>query len=106
VTTVSTDTVLGTTSVDEFRLLRAARQALAERPARALELTDEHARRFARGMLSQEREAIAVDALVQLGREGQARTRAQAFLGAYPSSPYRSRVERALGHAVGAGNKP
>jgi len=105
-TAVSRGTAVGTTSVDEYHLLRAARQALADRPARALELTDEHIRRFAHGMLAQEREAIAVDALVQLGREGQARTRAQNFFASYPSSPYRSRVERAIGQAAGAATRP
>jgi hypothetical protein len=83
-------------SGEEYRLLRSARQALIENPALALHLTDVHARRFERGMLVQEREAIAVEALVRLGREGQARVRAHGFLAAYPSSPYRGRVEAAL----------
>jgi hypothetical protein len=97
---------VGATSADEYRLLRAARQSLSDRPARALELTDEHAHRFANGMLTQEREAIAVEALVKLGREGSARTRAQAFFVSYPSSPYRHRVERALDHPAGAPQQP
>jgi hypothetical protein len=105
-TAVALATEVGPTSAGEYRLLRAARQALADRPARAMELVDEHARRFAHGMLAQEREAIAVDALVQLGREGQARARAQAFFVAYPSSPYRSRIERAVGSLAGAAAKP
>ena len=102
-TAVSSGTAVATTSADEYRLLRAARQALADHPARALDLADEHTHRFAHGMLAQEREAIAVEALVQLGREGQAKTRAQAFFVSYPSSPYRSRVEHVLGRAA---NKP
>ncbi len=83
-------------SGEEYRLLRVARQALSADPASALRLTDEHARRFAHGMLVQEREAIAVAALARLGREREANARAQAFYTAYPSSPYRSRVEAAL----------
>ena len=94
------------TNADEYRLLRAARQALAEFPARALALTEEHARRFPRGMLGQEREAIAVEALFQLGREGQARERARSFFATYPSSPHRSRVERALARSSGAATSP
>ncbi len=94
------------TNADEYRLLRAARQALAEFPARALALTEEHARRFPRGILGQEREAIAIEALVQLGREGPARARARSFFATYPSSPHRSRIERALARSWGAAISP
>ncbi len=83
----------------EYRLLRSARQALVGDPAQALALAQEHARRFPRGMLAQEREAIAVEALVRLGRRREARARARGFFAAYPSSPYRSRIERLLEHA-------
>lgn len=81
---------------DEYALLRAARGALAREPARALSLADQHARQFASGMLAQEREAIAVDALVRLGQIGSARVRAQRFLRNYPQSPYVKRIENAV----------
>ena len=81
---------------DEFALLRAARQAIGDRPDRALALTNQHARLFPAGMLSQERETIAVEALAKLGRASQAQTRAHEFLAAHPDSPYRSRIEAAL----------
>jgi hypothetical protein len=103
------DPIAGTSaapSSEEVRLLRSARQALGELPARALALTEEHARRFPRGMLAQEREAIAVEALAQLGREGQAKERARSFFSTYPSSPHRSRIERALGRSTGAVTQP
>jgi hypothetical protein len=93
-------------SADEYRLLRSARQALASDPTKALNLTQEHIRRFPQGMLTQEREAIAVEALVHLNRHVQAKTRGQAFLAAYPVSPYRSRVEHALSRLAGAAPKP
>jgi hypothetical protein len=99
-------TDVGMGSADEYRLLRSARQALAVDSAKALDLTQEHVRRFPHGMLTQEREAIAVEALVQLGRPVQAKTRGQAFLAAYPVSPYRSRVEHALSRLFGAAPKP
>ena len=83
---------------DEFRLLRAARQAIGDRPERALALTDEHAQRFPSGMLGQEREAIAIEALVKLGRAAQAKARARSFFAAHPGSPYGSRIETAIGH--------
>jgi hypothetical protein len=98
-TALATDTPAGQAGADEYRLLREARHALEQDPARALEFVNEHARRFAQGMLTQEREAIAIEALLQLHKEGQARSRAQSFFTLYPSSPYRARVERALGHA-------
>jgi hypothetical protein len=92
------------TSDQEFRLLRAARRALSTEPARALGLADEHARRFPSGMLGQEREAIAIEALTRLGRASEARSRAKNFLGRFPRSPYRARVEKALTCArAGAG---
>jgi hypothetical protein len=91
---------------EEYRLLRAARRALAETPARALALAEDHARRFPSGMLGQEREVIAVEALVELGRAGQASERARSFFTAYPNSPYRGRIERALGRAAGAASTP
>jgi hypothetical protein len=91
---------------DEFALLRAARQAIGDRPDRALALTSEHARLFPSGMLSQEREAIAVEALVKLGRASAAQTRAHAFLAGHPDSPYRSRIEAALARSSGVQRSP
>lgn len=81
---------------NEYQLLRTARDALARDPARALALADQHARQFATGMLAQEREAIAVDALVRLGSVGPAKARAQRFLRNYPHSPYAKRIESAI----------
>jgi hypothetical protein len=81
---------------DEFALLRAARQALEDHPQRALAISEEHARRFPVGMLAQERETIAVEALAKLGRTAQAQTRARAFLAAHPESPYKNRIDAAL----------
>jgi hypothetical protein len=91
---------------DEFALLRAARQAIEDRPERALALTSQHARLFPAGMLSQERETIAVEALVKLGRASQAQTRAHAFLAAHADSPYKSRVEAALARISAAQRSP
>jgi hypothetical protein len=73
-------------------LLRDARLALRQSPARALQLTDEHARLYPRGKLTQERELIAVSALVGLGRRTAALSRAANFERLYPSSPYRKQM--------------
>lgn len=83
--------------VIEDRILRDARAALATDPARALTLTEEHARRYPHGMLSQEREVIAIEALAKQGRTVDAKTRASAFERAYPNSAYRARVAQLVG---------
>jgi hypothetical protein len=51
--------------------------------------------RFPSGVVPQEREALAVEALVRLGRHTAAAARAAAFERDYPNSPHAARV-RAL----------
>lgn len=80
-------------SESEAQLLQRAHDALQSGPARALELTREHAARFPSGVLAQEREVVAIEALVQLGRADEARTRAASFIQAYPGSAHRRRIE-------------
>jgi hypothetical protein len=82
----------GTPALSEIELLRDARLALRQSPARALELTDEHARQYPRGKLTQERELIAVSALVALGRRTAAMSRAAHFERLNPTSPYRKQM--------------
>jgi hypothetical protein len=77
---------------EEHRLLRAARSALAGAPARALALTREHERRFPRGVLAQEREVIAIQALAAMGEGEAARKKADGFDEKYPDSPHRRGV--------------
>jgi hypothetical protein len=77
---------------EEHRLLRAARSALAAAPARALALTREHERRFPRGVLAQEREVIAIQALAAMGEGEAARKKADGFDEKYPDSPHRRGV--------------
>lgn len=90
----------------ETSLLRSARHALATAPNRTLSLTDEHLRRYPHGMLDQEREALAIEALVNLGRISEARARAQTFERAYPDSPHRARIQHVLARASGAATQP
>ena len=54
--------------------------------AAALAATREHERRFPNGLLVQEREAMAVRALVLLGRRDEARARTDRFRAHYPGS--------------------
>ncbi|APR81244.1 Outer membrane protein, OmpA/MotB family protein [Minicystis rosea] len=76
----------------EVALLQRAQDALGKSAARALAVTMEHEQRFPRGSLSQEREVIAITALAALGRTGDARARAAAFLARFPESAHRSRL--------------
>lgn len=81
----------------EASLLRRAQDALRSSPADALAFTDEHARRFPRGALAQEREVMAIEALTKLGRQGEAEKRAARFVRTYPESTHRARIDTLLG---------
>jgi hypothetical protein len=81
----------------ERSLLDDARSALANGDApRALALTDAHVRRFARPQLAEEREALAVQALVGDGRYDDARSRAAHFRATWPSSLFLPAVDASL----------
>ncbi|XXX77393.1 hypothetical protein WMF30_01285 [Sorangium sp. So ce134] len=77
----------------EVQLLHRAQDALATDAGSALALTVEHARRFPAGALGQEREIIAIRALLALGRAAEARARAAGLLERFPGSAYRGRLE-------------
>lgn len=71
----------------ERSVLDRARAALAAgEPARALAQVTRHAKQFPNGVLSEEREAIAINALVRLGSYDQASKRAANFRARYPQS--------------------
>jgi hypothetical protein len=76
----------------EASFLRRTRAALVADPALALRMTEEHASRYPRGVLLQERDVIAIDALVRLGRRDEARARATTFHARYPSSAHASHL--------------
>lgn len=81
----------------ERRLLDVARADLAQaEPERALARLGVHQVRYPRGFLSEERDAMAVQALVKLGRYDEARARASAFRERAPNSLFRSTVESAI----------
>jgi hypothetical protein len=81
----------------EVKLLERAQDALRARPAEALAICDDHARRFPRGMLAQEREVIAIEALVKAGRPSDAKTRAERFKKAFPGSSHTRRIDTLTG---------
>jgi hypothetical protein len=79
-------------SVEARRLLEA-RALVSSDPAGALELIALHEEQFPSSRLAQERELIAVDALIRRGRLGEARARLHAFRQHYPGSAHSRRLE-------------
>lgn len=77
---------------EEVRLLQGAREAMGGDPAGALRLAEQHRTRFPRGTLAQEREVIAIDALVHQGRTVEAQERAERFRARYPRSSHLDRL--------------
>ncbi len=80
----------------EVALLDRAQASLPTRPADTLATCDEHARRFATGTLAQEREVLAIDALLRIGRRDEAEARAARFRQAFPRSGHLRRIEALL----------
>ena len=80
----------------ELELLRSARLALNTSPAAALRLTEQHQASYPTGKLSQERELIAISALVAQGRRTAALARGAAFERSFPTSPYRRQINELL----------
>jgi hypothetical protein len=82
---------------EERALLERARTALTEGDAaRAVTLTDAHAHRYPRPHFGEEREAIAIQALVIGGRYTEARARAARFEAQFPNSLFRPVLEASL----------
>jgi hypothetical protein len=80
--------------MSEAELLLKARQQMRSDPAAALRLLDEHGARFEQGLLVPEREALAIDALRKLGRDGAAEQRLSAFRTRYPESLHLKQLQR------------
>jgi hypothetical protein len=83
--------------LEEAKQVQAARRALAGDPAEALRLTQSIAKQFPKGQLIEERRALAIRALVSLGRTERARTEAEAFLVKYGRGPHAAAVRTAVG---------
>ena len=82
----------------EPAMLERAHDALVRgAPTRALALAQDHARAYPSGALAQEREVIAVQALLALGRTEAARARVQAFRARYPGSSHLARLDALVG---------
>lgn len=80
----------------EIAMLARIKRNLDARPAVAYRLSQQAQTRFGEGMLYQEREGLAVLALVKLGRMAEAQARGRRFLSRFPNSPLSQRVQAAL----------
>lgn len=84
-------------AAEEVKMLERAQDALrSARHADALSLCNEHATRYPNGMLAQEREVIAVEALVKTGRTAEAKARAEKFKARFPGSSHTRRIDTLL----------
>jgi hypothetical protein len=89
--------VARSTLAEERALLDRARKQLAlDEPARALTVLEQHAQRFPRGQLTEEREAMWINVLVRLERKGEAKARGESFAARFPNSLMSSSVRAAL----------
>jgi len=73
----------------EIDLLARAHDALRSRPAETLALCQKHETDFADGRFAQEREALAIEALLYLHRRDDAEQRWATFQQRYPASNHR-----------------
>ena len=80
----------------ELSLLQRAQRELRQDPRQALALAQRHKQRYPRGQFLQEREMIAIEALLQLGRRAQARRRGRIFSRRFPSSSHVTRLAHLL----------
>ncbi len=81
---------------DEIALLGRAHDALRTSPAESLLLCKEHEAKYAGGHFAQEREAVAIEALVYLRRTDEARRRLAEFERRWPTSSHRVHLESLL----------
>ncbi|HEY5921136.1 MAG TPA: hypothetical protein VIV11_05675 [Kofleriaceae bacterium] len=86
-----------TTPPREMDLLGLAHQALGAGDfTRALELATRHRELYEAGVMTEEREAIAIESLFRLGKQDAARARFYAFGAKFPNSGYRARLDHLL----------
>jgi hypothetical protein len=81
----------------EVELLEQAREALDHSPRRALHSVEQHRLHYCDGVLAEEREVLAIDGLLRLGRRDAAEARAARFRVTYPGSIHSARIDALLG---------
>lgn len=80
----------------EMRYLSRARELLADHPAEALSVLEQHRRGHPQGVLREEREAFAIEALVTLGQRDAAERRYYDFRRDFPASDFAARLATLL----------
>jgi hypothetical protein len=88
---------VGPGPADEPALMAKVRSEIAAAPAAALAETEDAEQRFGNSALAEERRALTIQALINLGQIGAARSRAYQFLERYPNGPYSAHVEAMTG---------
>lgn len=86
-----------------------ARRSVVSEPARALELIAEHQQRFPRSVLTEERQALRIEAFLRIGRRSEAERELGIFETLSPRSLYLRRLRAlTLGDAAvsGGASKP
>jgi len=81
---------------DELSLLQRSRASLRRDPAAALELAEQHVRDYPAGLFVQERELLAIQALLKQRRDAEAFERAERFVAEQPASAYAVRIREML----------
>jgi hypothetical protein len=89
---------------DELELLRRAQQALPRDGRAALAFVQRHEQAYPHGLLEQERELLAIAALLALHDGDRAQRRAQAFRHTFPHSVHLRRLDRMLAQPVRSRN--
>ena len=79
-------------SAQDAALLQEARGLVASNPARALTLTRDHELHFPNSALTEERQALRIEALAHLGRHAEAARALSAFDRRFPRSIYARRL--------------
>jgi hypothetical protein len=99
-----TQAALPGVSPEETALMEGIRKAVKTDPQTAVKLADEGEQRFPDSPLREERESLAIDALINLQKMGSARGRADFFLRRYPSGKFAAHVGNMTGvHPTPAG---
>lgn len=80
----------------ELVLLRRAKADARSAPAHALQLVAEHEQRFPNGVLVEEREVIAIEALLASRQRAASEARAARFFKRFPNSAHARRVHALL----------
>ncbi|HEX7599366.1 MAG TPA: hypothetical protein VF518_14210 [Polyangia bacterium] len=104
---IQSQPIVTAVALDEPALMEKIRQSVETDPATAVTLADDGERRFPNSQLREEREALAIRALINLQRIGAARGRAYPFLERYPNGPYSGEVAAMTGvHLTPKGPPP